>query len=177
MKAAQKVRVLRVSQFLDNAVPYIIIAAIVFFGLLSLGNQKDNQQILEQTNAVTKATNDIVDGQTTILNAIERVARDSKLTTETQTKTIICMLQVPVEQRTTDFETRCRKNAMTNDTTNASSSEPSSSPRPTRQTNPQSASPQGNNTPPPQSEIPQPDNEGVIIDLPILPPINIGSPF
>lgn len=59
----------------------------------------------------TASTNHIVKSQAEILDAIKKLAVDTKLNNEQKTTTIICMLQVPIEKRTTDVLKSCRENA------------------------------------------------------------------
>lgn len=66
-----------------------------------------NTKVAEQT----KNTRDIVKSQNTILEAIKQQAIDNKLTSEQKTSIIICMLQVPISQRTTDILNNCRSQA------------------------------------------------------------------
>ncbi len=66
-----------------------------------------NTKVAEQT----KNTRDIVKSQNQILEAIKQQAIDNKLTSEQKTNIIICMLQVPVNERTPDVLVNCRKNA------------------------------------------------------------------
>lgn len=54
---------------------------------------------------------EIVKGQNDILEAIKLQTIDNKLTSEEKTSIIICMLQVPINQRTTDVLSNCRKQA------------------------------------------------------------------
>lgn len=53
----------------------------------------------------------IVRSQNDILEAIKRQTVDNKLTSEEKTSTIICMLQVPISERTTNVLNSCRKQA------------------------------------------------------------------
>jgi hypothetical protein len=96
---------------------------------------------------------DVVAGQSSILQAIQKVTTDTNLTAQQQTDTIICMLQVPISQRTTDTKNQCRDNA-TSATIGSASQTPgsvsnkaqtpaSSSSKPTSAT----PSPQPNNSP------------------------------
>lgn len=66
-----------------------------------------NTKVAEQT----KNTRDIVKSQNQILEAIKQQAIDNKLTSEQKTSIIICMLQVPISQRTTDILNNCRSQA------------------------------------------------------------------
>lgn len=64
-----------------------------------------NAKVVEQT----KTTQNIVKSQNQILDAIKQLALDNKITSEQKANLIICMLQVPVAQRTTDTVENCRK--------------------------------------------------------------------
>lgn len=62
----------------------------------------------ESTNEIAKSTNQVVKGQGDILKAIKQVTEDTRITADQQTAIIICMLQVPIDQRTTDLQSKCR---------------------------------------------------------------------
>lgn len=56
----------------------------------------------------TVTTKEIVQSQSNILNAIRQVTSDTNVTAQQQTAIIICMLQVPLQNRTTDVLKDCR---------------------------------------------------------------------
>lgn len=66
----------------------------------------------EKTNELAASTNDVVKGQADILQAIRQVTEDTRITASQQTAIIICMLQVPIEQRTKDLQSQCRSRAV-----------------------------------------------------------------
>ena len=73
-----------------------------------------NTQIVKQTestNKLAESTNKVVKGQGDILKAIKQVTEDTRITANQQTAIIICMLQVPIEARSTDLQAQCRKQA------------------------------------------------------------------
>lgn len=88
-----------------------------------------------ETKMLTIQTADLVKSQDSILSAIKQVTEDTKLTAAQQTSIIICMLQVPVEERTTDLQSQCRKAATSaspssnGGTSSGSNSNGSSSPK------------------------------------------------
>lgn len=87
-----------------NLPPILSVLTSVFVGLilvLLLNQMQANRHIAENTN-------NIVQSQSQILSAIKDLAADTKLTAEKKTNIIICMLQVPQSQRTTDTITGCR---------------------------------------------------------------------
>lgn len=82
--------------------------------LLTLMFINFNVKIAENSNEtkqLTMQTADLVKSQDSILAAIKQVTEDTRLTAAQQTSIIICMLQVPVEERTTDLQSQCRKSA------------------------------------------------------------------
>lgn len=88
-----------------------------------------NQRIAQQssdTKAIAQGTNNIVKSQGDILNAIKQVTDDTRMTAAQQTAIIICMLQVPITQRTTDLQTQCRDQATSSDSGSASGTTQSS---------------------------------------------------
>ena len=126
--------------------------------MLAAQGAKTNQ-LAENTAELSTSTNKIVKSQTDILNAIKQVTDDTKLTAQQQTNIIICMLQVPVTERTTDLQSQCRSQAATQtvatDTAGTSSStapKTSNSSAAASGSSPQSTP----STAPPQSNNPQP---------------------
>lgn len=65
----------------------------------------------DETKAIAASTNSLVRNQKNILDAIAQVTTDTKITAAQQTAIIICMLQVPIGQRTTDLQAQCRAQA------------------------------------------------------------------
>lgn len=141
---------------------------------------------IDSTKSIGKLNN-LVIGQSTTLTAIESATKANKTNSDKNGQTIICMLQVPVEQRTTDTEAKCRKQA-----------EAQTIPAPANNA-PQIKGAQQNNTSQGQTEKPStpnqnsnlgqgdnkpPDNSGIItpsVPIPFtdihVPQIHIGSPF
>lgn len=133
MKQHSKRLVHNTNQFLNRPIA-VIIVLLLLFAYFAYGNyrfQNENRVLLENTNKTTQNTNDIVHGQTDILNAIKKLANDTKLDSNEKTNIIICMLQVPVSQRTNDLQAQCRKQVesqLTNQVTGPSFSGDSSTP-------------------------------------------------
>ncbi len=82
--------------------PYIIILMGVFLLIQGYQNSKDTKAIAENTNS-------IVNGQDDILRAIAKGTNQGNITAQQQTSIIICMLQVPIAERTTNLLEKCRK--------------------------------------------------------------------
>jgi hypothetical protein len=84
------------------------------------------------TKAEATSTNQIVRSQGEILDAIKQLAIDNRVNSDEKTNIIICMLRVPVSQRTTDVLNNCRVQQVpsmtTPNTPTSSSSSPSSTP-------------------------------------------------
>lgn len=137
-----------------------------------------NKQAAEQaasTKAIAESTNKVVKGQGDILAAIKQVTDDTRITAVQQTAIIICMLQVPIDSRTTDLQTQCRDQATAADadsgvgtgrssTENSSASSSQNTPAPTPS---QSNSSQSDNFSP---TTPEPAQSTGILDL-VLNPI------
>jgi hypothetical protein len=70
----------------------------------------DNTRTAKENTATTQR---IVKSQGDILEAIKQLALDGKVTSEQKTNIIICMLLVPVENRSTDVVTGCRNQVET----------------------------------------------------------------
>lgn len=105
-----------------------------------------------QTQAIAQSTNRVVNGQRDILNAIKQVTDDTHTTAAQQTAIIICMLQVPVDQRTTNLQEQCRTSVV--DASNDAGTSKSS----TQKSAGGSSSNSSSNTPPAQSNSSQ--NQG-----------------
>lgn len=142
----------RILPFL-NLLKYVVLAVglLLFINFnIRLGQQAaDTKEIAVGTNKIVKSQGDILD-------AIKQVTEDTRITAAEQTSIIICMLQVPIEERTTNLQAECREQA-TNPVANAgntsqtsgsgsgsveSSSSPQSAPnnQPRQQDNTQSGS-------------------------------------
>lgn len=91
-----------------EVVKFLLILVLVFMFM------SFNRQVAQQTadtKAIAEGTNRVVKSQGDILNAIKQVTDDTKITAAEQTTIIICMLQVPIGQRTTDLQSQCRDQA------------------------------------------------------------------
>lgn len=165
-----KNRIIKLLSVVKEVVIYLGIPILIMMAINA------NTQAIQQG----KTTNQLIKGQNQILSSIKAVTKDTNLTAAQQTKIIICMLQVPVAQRTTDTETNCRTQA------NAAVSSvgiPVETPASSSDNNVVVSSPQSAPTTPtpqpiiPQQPAPKPDNDGIIISLPLLPHLHIPSPF
>lgn len=105
-----KVAVHKLYIFLKEAMPILIFLMLMFFGAAILGFQSDNRALLQDTKS-------IVSKQDLTLSAIEALARDTKIESKQKTDIIICMLQVPVGERTTETVANCRKSVESRSTT------------------------------------------------------------
>lgn len=155
----------------NRNVGFILILTVIFFGFAILNLQQDNQKLLKDTQATVKNTETIVQKQDETLDAIAQLAVDNKLTSKQLGDTIICMLLIPVGQRTTDTQEQCRTQAVmqTSDTSS-----------PVAQASPQRSS-TSTSTPAPQPSQNQentsqePENQGLLglvpDDVPILGPL------
>ena len=109
MKNIAKLRFHQFMIVLREGMPILLLGMLIFFGLAILGFQRDNQVLLEDTGAAVENTETIVAKQDETLQAIKDTATDNKLLSDEKTNIIICMLQVPVSERTTDTVTNCKK--------------------------------------------------------------------
>ena len=89
--------------------PYILIV----FAILLLWQGWDNARSAERNAVAAKSTaqdiKKVVKAQDQVLRAIAKNTQDGNNTAKQQTAIIICMLQVPISQRTTDLLNDCRK--------------------------------------------------------------------
>lgn len=93
-----------------NFLPLIFLGMWILIMLFINFNKRvaDNAKAAKDTTAVTQQ---IIKNQDKTLQAIKDLATDNKLTSKQLGDTIICMLQVPIAQRTTDVQEKCRKQA------------------------------------------------------------------
>jgi hypothetical protein len=89
--------------------PWIIVLLVLISGWAAWQSYSKTAEGVEIAKANTTDIKNILASQTDLLNAIRQVTIDNNLTAKQQTDIIICMLQVPVEQRTTDLKENCRK--------------------------------------------------------------------
>lgn len=112
-----------------------------------------------QISRVATSTKSIVQSQASVLSAIKQVTDDTHTTAAQQTAIIICMLQVPIANRTTDLQAQCRAQSIAAPTPNnvsGTSNRPTgiNVPGPSSKNTPTSASSQSDNpqpTPAPKS--------------------------
>lgn len=95
-----------------EAMPIMILGMLIFFGAAIVDFQGDNQRLLEGINSTVKNTEVIVEKQDETLDAIRQLSLDNKLTSKQLGDTIICMLLIPVNQRTTNTQEVCREQAV-----------------------------------------------------------------
>lgn len=141
-----------------EAMPIMILGMLIFFGAAILDFQRDNQRLLEDTGATVKNTEVIVEKQDETLDAIKQLSLDNKLTSKQLGDTIICMLLVPVSNRTTQTQQYCREQAINQTPASNEAGSTSSQPVPEANATPQSRSNnQSDKTPnPPANPAPGP---------------------
>lgn len=171
MKNIMKYRIHQLYKLLRESMPIMIFIMLIFFGAAIVGFQKDNRQILEGIAKTGENTETIVAKQDETLEAIKDTAEDNKLLSEEKTNIIICMLQVPVGQRTTDTVANCRRQSEARQSPQASQAAPQSS-------NSQASSQPVASADEPSAPPEVPDNEGFVTPrILFIPSINIPSPF
>lgn len=130
-----------------------LLYGVVFF--LGLNQLTQTRRVAANTAELVNNTNQLIKSQGEVLDAIKGVTNDTKITAEQQTTIIICMLQVPVSQRTTNLQQECRDSALVTESTstssNSSRSAQDSSGRSGQPNNSSSSSNPTPNTAPPQS--------------------------
>lgn len=89
-----------------NVVKFILVLLMVLM-FINLNAEVARQS--RSTESIARSTNQVVKSQEDILNAIKQVTDDTRITAEQQTTIIICMLQVPLAERSTDLENKCFK--------------------------------------------------------------------
>lgn len=107
-----KLRIHRFYIFLREAMPIMIFIMLIFFGAAIIRFQRDNQYIIRDTQATVKNTETIVVKQDETLEAIARLAADNKVSGDQLREILLCMLIVPIEQRTYDVANRCREQGL-----------------------------------------------------------------
>lgn len=177
------------NQFLNRPIT-VIIVLLILFGYFAYGNaqfQKDNRTIINQTNKSAANSEIIVNQLKKVLcenipqkdcNLSQAVAQ-LKMNNDEQT-ILLCKLflsgnaQLNSEDAS-EVEAICkaRIKSFSNGSTTPASTDTSSQDSPqTKSTNQTPQSHPGNS-----DNTLAPDNDGVILDLPFLPKVHIGSPF
>lgn len=159
MKQKNKVRIHKFYLLLKEAMPIMIFIMLIFFGAAIIGFQKDNQRIL-------KGVYTTVSKQDETLQAIEDLAKDSKLESDEKTDIIICMLQVSIAERTPETVANCRAIVENRNTPESRYNNPTITPFSNTQTTPKSSKSGEKNDNPTsdgntQTEQPQ-ENRGII---------------
>lgn len=105
MNQRTKIKIHKFYIFLKEAMPVMIFLMLIFFGAAIIGFMKDNKVLLQDTK-------NIVAKQDETLKAIEELTKDIKIESNQKTDIIICMLQVPIAQRTADTITDCKNSVL-----------------------------------------------------------------
>lgn len=156
--------------FLNRNTGFLILSVIIIFGLSTLGFQKDSESILKDTRTTTKNTEKII-------KDLEIAVDDLKADNARQTRFIECLLAFHgaselISQEVQDQCERMSANVELEDVTR---------PQTTPSVSVTQTTPGLTQTPPtsPEDNTPTPpvDNEGIIINLPLLPEIYIPSPL
>lgn len=133
--------------------PYIL-AILLCLGLYGIWQSyRRTAEAVQLAKDNTMDIKRIVEGQSDLLIAIKQVAEDNQLISEQKTNIIICMLQVPVNERTTDTVTNCRKKVETQPSPAQITSQPSSSSSQTPPGQGQEAPQEATEEPPKQQSI------------------------
>lgn len=106
----------------------IILLVILFIMFMSF-NIRIGREV-STTGQISTQTNKILESDNQIIKDIQNQTNDNHQTSQQELNTIICMLQVPIESRTTDLEQACQKAA---DSTPSTSSPVLSSQNPNTQ--------------------------------------------
>lgn len=112
----------------------------------------------KQTNSIVSNQVKLLNSNSDLLTAINNAIADNHTTSDQKANLIICMLQVPVEDRTTDVLNKCRITAQA--TTSTTLPAKTSSPKASAQASPTTSQPQSATSPssssqsPPQSSPP-----------------------
>lgn len=128
----------KITHWLNRNTGYLLMVVIIVFGFATLGFQKDNRKLLQDTKHISEDTQAIVAKQDQTLVAIKDLSLDNKLTSKQLGDTIICMLLVPVGQRTTQTQDNCRQEAINrtpaSDTAGSTEEQPVVNPQPAKET-------------------------------------------
>jgi len=111
-------------------IPYILIILTFIAVFTAYQSYRKTAETVEISKQNTQDIKTLLTRQSTILDAIKQVTTDNNITAKQQTDIIICMLQVPVEERTTDTVTGCRSKVTTSTYTPPDTSVPAPTPTP-----------------------------------------------
>lgn len=97
----------------------MIVVVVVFFGMStiyliqqSINASTDARRAAISAEQAAKDAKLTVAKQDLTLDAIKTLSLDNRITSKQLGNTIICMLQVPIAQRTTDLAEQCRMQAV-----------------------------------------------------------------
>lgn len=158
-----------ITNALNRNTGFLILMAIIISGFFTIRFQKDNKTILDGIADTSRNTETIVAKQDQTLEAIKQTAEDNRLLSDQKTNIIICMLLVPIEQRTADIVNNCRKQAESQNSVPAPAN--STSQNSTSQQNQNTG--QGSTSPTPTpapTQPPEPPEESILpfVDEPIV---------
>lgn len=137
----------------------ILVFLFIYFAIGNAHFQSTNRDILNGIAGVQKK-------QDETLQAIKDITIDSRLTAEEQTKIILCMLQVPISERTPDVERNCRKEVVPTMPTPSSLDNSSSTDRPP------AAAQQPSNDNDSRSNPPEPSPPVRVLGVPVCLPFS-----
>jgi hypothetical protein len=137
-------------------IPYILLVMLFLLLVQSYFNSKQAAETTKQTKQTSQTTAALIKSQQKILDAIKESTENNQQISEHQANIIICMLQVPVAQRTTDLQQQCRAEVEAGDKT--STVTPSQNSTPSASNSTPSNSITGNSTAAPASNPPSSDN-------------------
>lgn len=95
-----------------SMITMLILGAVL---LLVVSQGANSQKLLDDNKRLLQSQTQLLENQNSILDAIKTLAEDTKITSQEKTDTIICMLQVEIEERTTDVLEDCREKATNGD--------------------------------------------------------------
>lgn len=162
MKDKTRFRLSRLGNFLEEAMPFMVLFMVIFFGLAITHFQGKNRVLLENTKTAAQNTEVIIKN---LAEGVEDIKNDNQRNTEY----LNCLLAA--HDLGTFNISNCKATADSMVEHQHTSPEPQPSPAPSSPT--PTVSPSQTPSTPPTT----PDNDGIIVDLPLLPVIHIPSPF
>lgn len=185
-----KTPIKRAQLWIHHNYRWVLSAIAVFLGvflmtasLISIGNQN---QLISQVKDLSEQNRQLSEDNKNLNSQSKQIAEENQFIA-TQSRDYIRCLATVFAQYTHDFipvtiesldtcTVKSEPNQTSPDSRGTNSQPRTDSQAPSSSSSGQPSAPSSPPTPPPGGSG-EPDNDGIIIDLPILPPVHIGSPL
>lgn len=164
-----------VNYFLRRNLVWMLLVILVFFTWKAASIAQDTRAVVDRTQVIAQDVKKILCENTPLEECdLEQAVKDLKKDNERQTNMISCLLVIIGESEfiTPEAEARCQE-GIDSPSTQPTPKPQNKAPSENKNDNTNKPSPSGNGG----GGTSEPDNEGVIVNLPLLPEVHIPSPF